>query len=68
MVEETLKSEMRRRAPGLVDRSGLAETVDGAKLEELRARLEVPGAARGEGLEGCELQFDGHSAECKTGL
>jgi hypothetical protein len=52
MVEQTLQSEMRGGATSLVDRRWLAETIDGPELEELRTGLEVPGAARGEGLQG----------------
>ena len=68
MVEEPLQGEMGRGAPGLIHRCRFAETVDGPELEELRARLEVPGTARGEGLQGGQFQFYGHDAECKTGL
>jgi hypothetical protein len=68
MVEETLQGEMGGGATGLIDRGGLGEPVDGAELEQLGTGLEVPGPARGESLERRKLQFDGHAAECKTGL
>jgi hypothetical protein len=68
MVEEPLQGEMSRRAPSLIHGSRFAETVDGPELEELGARLEVPGTARGEGLQWGQFQFYGHDAECKTGL
>ena len=46
MVEEPLQGEMGRGAPSLIHRGRFAETVDGPELEELGARLEVPGTAR----------------------
>jgi hypothetical protein len=68
MVEEPLQGEMGRGAPSLIHRSRFTETVYGPELEELGACLEIPGTARGEGLQWGQFQFYGHDAECKTGL
>ncbi len=68
MVEEPLQGEMGRGASSLIHRDRFTETVYRPEFEELRARLEVPGSARGEGLQRGQFQFYGHDAECKTGL
>lgn len=55
-------------APRLIHRRRLGKPVDCPELEQLGAGLEVPGSAWGEGLQAGQTQFNGHSAECKTGV